>query len=49
MYKVRRICDDEILAIKKVRLGGLKDKEIENSKNEADMLAELDHPNIISY
>lgn len=49
VFRVRRKSDQQIYAIKKVRMQGLKDKEKENSINEVRILASLDHPNIIEY
>lgn len=49
VFKVKRITDDEIYALKKVPMEKLKLKEKENSLNEIRILASIDHPNIISY
>jgi NIMA (never in mitosis gene a)-related kinase 1/4/5 len=49
VYKVKRITDDHIYALKKVRLVNLKEKEKRNALNEIRILASVKHPNIISY
>lgn len=49
VWKVKRILDNEIYALKKVKLHHLTDKEKENSLNEVRILASIKHPNIISY
>lgn len=49
VYKVRRLTDNIIYALKKVKLLNLKEKEKENALNEIRLLASIRHPNIISY
>jgi len=49
VYKVRRLTDNTIYALKKVKLLNLKEKEKENALNEIRLLASIQHPNIISY
>jgi NIMA (never in mitosis gene a)-related kinase len=49
VYKVRRIQNGDIYALKKVKLGKLTRKEKENSLNEVRILASIKHPYIISY
>jgi NIMA (never in mitosis gene a)-related kinase len=49
VFKVRRKSDNEIYALKKVKITTLKDKEKENALNEVRILASIDHPNIVSY
>lgn len=49
VYKVKRISDGQIYALKKVRFGPLKPKEKENALNEVRILASVQHPNIIAY
>ena len=49
VWKVRRTIDNEIYALKKVKLHHLTDKEKENALNEVRILASIKHPNIISY
>jgi NIMA (never in mitosis gene a)-related kinase len=49
VFKVRRIKDGELYALKKVPMGKLKMKEKENSLNEIRILASINHPNVISY
>jgi NIMA (never in mitosis gene a)-related kinase len=49
VYKVRRIKDSQLYAMKKVFLNKLKTKEKDNALNEIRILASIYHPNIISY
>jgi NIMA (never in mitosis gene a)-related kinase len=49
VYHVRRIKDNEIYALKKVRMMKLSDKEKENALNEVRILASITHPNIVAY
>ncbi|OMJ94108.1 hypothetical protein SteCoe_2738 [Stentor coeruleus] len=49
VLKVRRISDNKIYALKKVRLSRLKEKEKRNALNEVRILASIHHKNIISY
>lgn len=49
VYKVRRLSDYWIYALKKVKLGSLNSKEKENALNEVRILASINHPNIIEY
>lgn len=49
MYKVKRIADGHIYALKKVRLNNLSDKEKDNAINEVRILASIKHKNVISY
>jgi NIMA (never in mitosis gene a)-related kinase len=49
VYKVKRISDGEIYAMKKVKMGLLKEKEKENALNEVRILASLNDTNIVSY
>ena len=49
VYKVIRKSDQQIYALKKVKLAALKQKEKENSVNEVRILASVTHPNIIAY
>ena len=44
VYKVRRLSDSQIYAIKKVPLIDLSDKEKKNALNEVRILASLKHP-----
>lgn len=46
---MRRIKDNEIYALKKVRMLKLSDKEKENALNEVRILASIKHPNIVAY
>lgn len=49
VFKVKRVSDNQIYALKKVRLQRLKEKEKRNALNEIRILASVHHPNIISY
>lgn len=49
VYKVRRIEDGGIYALKRVKMGGLTGKEKENALNEIRILASIKHPNVIGY
>lgn len=49
MYKIKRVCDDNEYALKKVKLMNLTDKEKENALNEVRILASIRQPNIIGY
>lgn len=49
VYKVKRLTDGEIYALKKVKLLNLKEKEKQNALNEIRLLASIRHPNIICY
>lgn len=49
MYHVRRINDNELYALKKVRMQKLSDKEKENALNEVRILASIKHHNIVAY
>jgi serine/threonine protein kinase len=49
VYKVLRLADREIYALKKVKLPSLSDKEKQNALNEVRLLASIRHDAIISY
>lgn len=49
MYKVRRAEDNEVYALKKVKMLNLSDKEKENALNEVRILASINQPNVIQY
>lgn len=49
VYHVRRISDNDLYALKKVRMQKLSDKEKENALNEVRILASIRHPNIVAY
>ena len=49
VFKAKRLSDDQIYALKKVKLLSLKEKEKRNALNEIRILASINHPNIISY
>ena len=49
IYKVRRIQDNKIYALKKATIDDLSQKEIQNAINEVRFLASIRHPNVVSY
>jgi NIMA (never in mitosis gene a)-related kinase len=49
VYKVERLSDGEMYALKKVKMEQLTDKEKENALNEVRFLASIKHQNVISY
>jgi len=49
VYKVVRLTDSKVYALKKVRMLDLSDKEKENALNEVRILASIKSSNIISY
>ena len=49
VYKVKRLIDNNIYALKKVKLLNLSDKEKSNALNEVRILASLKSPYVISY
>lgn len=49
MYKAKRLIDNEIYAVKKVKLNNLNEREKENALNEVRILASINHPNVVSY
>ena len=46
---VRDLKDDKIYVAKKIQLGPLGEKEQENALQEAKLLRNLNHPNIVKY
>lgn len=49
VYRVQRIVDSQIYALKKVKMNNLSDKEQENALNEVRILASLNSPYIVGY
>ena len=49
VYKVKRLIDNNIYALKKVKLLNLSDKEKSNALNEVRILASVKSNNVISY
>ena len=49
VYKVRRQEDNDLYALKMVKMLNLSEKEKENALNEVRILASITHPNVISY
>jgi NIMA (never in mitosis gene a)-related kinase len=49
VFKVRRIEDGNVYALKRVKMGGLSAKEKDNALNEIRILASVKHPNVIGY
>ena len=46
---MKRTEDDEIYALKKVKMLNLSEREKENALNEVRILASINHPNVIAY
>ena len=49
VYKVRRQEDNDVYALKKVKMLNLSEKEKENALNEVRILASINHANVVSY
>jgi NIMA (never in mitosis gene a)-related kinase len=49
VYKVKRVSDQQLYALKKVKMGSLSTKEKENALNEVRILASIHHETIIGY
>ena len=49
VYKVKRLDDQDVYALKKVKMLSLSEKEKENALNEVRILASIDHPNVIGF
>lgn len=49
VYKVSRLTDGQMYALKKVSLQPLSDKEKMNALNEVRILASITHPCIVGY
>eukprot|EP00873_Tetraselmis_striata_P008940 jgi/Tetstr1/429204/TSEL_019156.t1 len=49
VYKVKRISDDKIYAVKETDVKSMSQTEREESVNEIRLLASASHPNIVSY
>ena len=49
VYKVKRVSDNHIYALKKVKMGKLSQKEKENALNEVRILASIQAPYIVAY
>jgi NIMA (never in mitosis gene a)-related kinase len=49
VYKVKRLDDNDIYALKKVKMLSLTEKEKENALNEVRILASIEHPNVIGF
>ena len=49
VFRVRRIADRKVYALKKVKLGKLKEKEKANALNEVLILASINNPFVIQY
>lgn len=49
VYKVRRTSDQQVYALKKVKMNQLSTKEKENALNEVRILASIESPSIVSY
>ena len=49
VYKVKRIEDGQIYALKKVKIGQQSHKDKENAINEVRILSCINHPNVVAY
>ena len=49
VFKVKRVSDQTVYALKKVKMGKLSQKEKENALNEVRILASVEHETIIGY
>lgn len=49
VYKVKRIEDGQIYALKKVKIGTQSVKDKENAINEVRILSSINHPNVVQY
>ena len=49
VYKVQRIVDSQVYALKKVKMNNLSQKEQENALNEVRILASINSPYIVGY
>ena len=49
VYKVKRLADSKIYALKKVKLQNLSEKEKQNSLNEVRILASVKSNFVVSY
>ena len=49
VYKVKRLEDQEIYALKKVKIGMMSSKDKENAINEVRILANVKHPKVVAY
>ena len=49
VYKVRRVIDNTLYAMKKVRITQMDLKDRDNALNEVRLLASIKHPNVIGY
>lgn len=49
VYKVKRIADNKIYALKRVKLMDLNVKEKENALNEVRIIASIKHLNLVGY
>lgn len=49
VFRVMRLSDKQIYALKKVSMAPLSTKERENALNEVRILASIKHPNVVAY
>ena len=49
VFKVKRISDGKIYALKKVKVGSLSEKEKENALNEIRIIASIKNPCVVCY
>jgi len=49
VYKVKRLSDGQLYALKKVKIQNLSDREKENALNEVRILASIKNPFVAAY
>lgn len=49
VYKVTRKLDNQIYALKRVKMASLSQKQKENALNQIRILASVNHENVVSY
>ena len=49
VYQVKKLSDQNIYAMKKVKMGKLSEKEKQGALNEIRILASINHPNVVGY
>jgi NIMA (never in mitosis gene a)-related kinase 1/4/5 len=49
VYKVKRLTDGQLYALKRVKILNLNEKEKDNALNEIRILASLRHQNVVLY
>lgn len=49
VFKVRRLVNNHLYALKQIRITHLSKKDMDSALNEVRLLASFHHPNIIAY